>query len=281
MRFSLIVATLGRTTELQRLLTSLVSQRYRDLEIIVVDQNGDDRVAQVIEPFIEHLEILHRVTERGLSRARNLGLSEATGDVIAFPDDDCWYPEGVLGRVADFLTSADRWDGIIAHSVDESGKGTLPWHDGAGPLTPALSWRRAVTYCYFLRRGVVAAVRQFDESLGPGAATPWGAGEDNDFLLRALKVGARIYFDPTLSINHPHMFLGFDGAAIAKRARYARGDGRVLSKHPMPLWWMLAFFAMPLARLVAAIPSRNRAQLRFHWVTFVGRVQGYFGWTQS
>lgn len=281
MRFSLIVATFGRSIELKQLLTSLVGQTYSNFEVIIIDQNADNRVERVIEPFIERLDILHRVTEPGLSRARNLGLSEAKGDVIAFPDDDCWYPKDALERVADFLKVHGHWDGIIGHSVDASGKATLPWHDDAGRLTPAMSWRRAVTYCYFLRCGVVAAVRYFDESLGPGAGTPWGAGEDNDFLLRAIKTGARIYFDPTLSVHHPHMFLAFDGFTIEKRARYARGDGRVLRKHPMPWWWALAFFLMPLARLLIAIPSFDRAQLRFHWVTFIGRTQGFLGTTRS
>ena len=275
MKFSLIVATCGRGAELHRLLESIAAQHYPDLEVIVVDQNADDRVLRVIRPFVGKLEIRHCISAPGASRARNVGLAQATGDIIGFPDDDCWYPENALGHVADFLASAGEWDGIIGHTVDEHGRNTFPWRDTAGPLSAAMSWRRAVTYVYFLRRHAVMAVGSFDESLGPGAGIQWGAGDDNDFMLRALKTGARVYFDPDLSVHHPPLFPGFDAAAIDKRARYSRSDGRVLRKHPMPLWWMLAFFGMPLARLLVALPARDRAQLRFHWVTFLGRVNGF------
>ena len=42
-RFSLIVPTLGRTTEVAELFASIVDQNRRDVELIVVDQNDDDR----------------------------------------------------------------------------------------------------------------------------------------------------------------------------------------------------------------------------------------------
>ncbi len=276
MKFSLIVATMAREAELQRLLDSIILQGYPELELIVVDQNLDDRVSRVIAQFWERLKIVHCRSEPGATRARNVGLAVATGDIIGFPDDDCWYPPGVLERVANFLATGPEWDGIIGHTIDATGNTTLPWTDRAGSLSAAMSWRRAVTYVYFLRRQPALAVGGFDVSLGPGAGTPWGAGDDNDFMLRALKAGARVHFEPELTVHHPPMFPAFDAMSLAKRERYARADGRVLRKHPMPIWWRLAFFGMPLARWMLSLSSMNRDRLRFHWVTFLGRVRGYY-----
>lgn len=275
MRFSLIVATMGRTAELRRLLESLARQDRKDLEVILVDQNPDQRLADVIEPFVGQIDIIHTRSAQGASRARNAGLAMASGDIIGFPDDDCWYPPGLLDRIEGFLAAARDWDGIIGHTIDAAGNTTLPWNDRAGPLSPAMSWRRSVTYVYFLRRDVALAVGGFDTTLGPGAGSFWGAGDDNDFMLRALKTGARVYFEPALTVHHPPLFPAFDGVALDKRERYARADGRVLHKHPMPLWWKLAFFGMPLARWMLSLASLNRDQLRFHWVTFVARIRGY------
>jgi glycosyltransferase involved in cell wall biosynthesis len=50
MRFSLIVATIGRTAELRSLFESPAVQTHRDFEVIVVDQNPDDRVVQTLAP---------------------------------------------------------------------------------------------------------------------------------------------------------------------------------------------------------------------------------------
>ena len=54
--FALILATVGRTVELNRLFDTLAAQSYRDFEVIVVDQNRDDRL----------LPILHRARYLGL-----------------------------------------------------------------------------------------------------------------------------------------------------------------------------------------------------------------------
>lgn len=275
MKISLIVATKGRTTELQRLLESLVQQDYPDLEVILVDQNLDDRISLVINAFTNRLEIIYQTSAQGATRARNVGLSVARGDIIGFPDDDCWYPTGVLRRVSSFLAVSQEWDGIIGHTVDGNGVATLPWKDAPGRLSAPMSWRRSVTYVYFLRRSAAHSVGGFDELLGPGAGTPWGAGDDNDFMLRALKKGAKVYFDPSLAICHPPLFLGFDTISLDKRERYARADGRILRKHPMPLWWTVAFFCVPIARSLHSILSLNWESLRFHWVTFLGRLRGF------
>lgn len=277
MKLSLIIATFGRSVELRRLLESIACQRIRDMELVIVDQNADDRVRRVIAEFDGRLEMIRIESRPGATRARNAGLAVAKGDVVGFPDDDCWYPAGLLAQIMEFMEQRREWDGIIGHSVDANGAPTLPWRDNAGPLTAGMSWRRSVTYVYFLRRQTVVAIGGFDECLGPGAGTPWGAGDDNDYMLTALERGARVYFEPGLRVHHPPLFPGFNTASIAKRASYARADGRVLRKHPMPFWWMTAFFGMPLLRLCLSLPSCDSAKLRFHWATFYGRVQGHFG----
>jgi len=272
---SLIVATLGRTAELQRLLQSLAGQTYRDFEVIVVDQNGDERLTDLLAVFRPSFPIRHLRAAPGLSRARNLGWQQAAGALLAFPDDDCWYPQDLLKQVHDTLRDHPAWDGLIGYGVDEQGRANLPWREKSGPVSPAVSWRRSVTYAMFLRRDVVQRVGGFDETLGPGAGTPWGSGEDNDLMLRALAGGARVQFDATLRVGHPRLFLAPDAAGCAKRHRYALGDGRLLRKHPMPWWWRALFFGVPLGRLAGAALRGRGAAVRFHWVTFQGRRQGY------
>ena len=99
-RFSLIVPTLGRTAEAQKLFASLVQQKRTDLELIVVDQNDDDRLTPLLHSLPPSLRVVHlKQSEKNVSLARNAGMDAATGEILAFPDDDCWYPEGLLDRV--------------------------------------------------------------------------------------------------------------------------------------------------------------------------------------
>lgn len=275
MRFSLIVATLNRSDELGRLLESLNRQDYRDFEVIVIDQNSDDRLVPILRPFENRLEIRRLVSAPGLSRARNLGLRGITGEVVGFPDDDCSYPEDVLTRVNQALTDNPRWQGVIGDSVDISGQPTLPWRDRKGKLTLPMCWRRAVTYAFFLRSSVIKAIGGFDEKLGPGAGVPWISGEDNDLLLRGLKADYYVEYDPGLHIHHPKMFPAFDQSGWAKRRGYALGDGYLLRKHPMPLWWDLLFFSVPVCRALLAAVRLKRNETYFHWLTFSGRWKGF------
>jgi glycosyltransferase involved in cell wall biosynthesis len=115
-KFSLIVATYGRAEVLSPLIASLVAQTHRSFEVIVADQNADDRVAPFIEPLRTSGQIgAHiRLPEPNLSAARNAGLAAARGQYVVFPDDDCWYDPETLAEAAAFLEASPELDGLAA-----------------------------------------------------------------------------------------------------------------------------------------------------------------------
>jgi glycosyltransferase involved in cell wall biosynthesis len=100
---TLIVATVGRTQELSRLLESIAAQTLTSLELIIVDQNADDRVKKLLEDSVSSLLCIHVRSAKGLSRARNVGIDLASGRILCFPDDDCWYPGDFLLRVVQWF----------------------------------------------------------------------------------------------------------------------------------------------------------------------------------
>jgi glycosyltransferase involved in cell wall biosynthesis len=130
----------------------------------------------------------------------NVGLASVTGDVVAFPDDDCWYDPDVLERVISFFRTNPSWDGLTGREWVEPGFSSgFRWDSRPGPITPGNVWRRAITFSIFLRSSVVEGL-SFDESLGVGAGSPWGAGEETDYLLRAISRGSYIYYAPSLGV---------------------------------------------------------------------------------
>lgn len=277
MRISLVVSTIGRrAVELRRLLVSLEAQSHKDFEVIVVDQNQDAGLAPIVAEFAEKLEIRHLTrASTGVSRGRNSGICETTGEVTCFPDDDCWYPEQFLRDVNDLLTAHPEWDAIIGEAVDESGRPVLPWRDRSQRATRPICWRRAVCFALVLRSRVLANLGEFDETCGPGAGTMWGSGEDIGLMLRAVENGFHVRYEKGLRIHHPKIFRSFDKSGRSKGYGYALGDGRQLREHPMPLWWRMLFFGVPFGRTLLAMAKLAGEEARFHWAICVGRVQGF------
>ena len=84
MKFSLVLATVDRTDEVERFLISLEKQTHKDFELIVVDQNPEGTFAPLLEPHKVNFPIVHlaRPDDRGVSKSRNAGIQRATGEVL-------------------------------------------------------------------------------------------------------------------------------------------------------------------------------------------------------
>lgn len=274
--FTLVLATLGRTEEIERFLDSLVRQQYRSVEVLVVDQNRDNRLMGILERFGKTLSLTRLHSEPGLSRARNVALAVATGDIVAFPDDDCWYPDELLIRVARFFREHPDVDGLsgrVAHQ--EQGPSYARFDRSAGFVTLRNVWQRVSSVSFFLRRGVITAVGGFDEQLGIGAGTPWGGGEDIDYPLRALKEGYTIHYDPSIVAMHPSPFrLGYDQASV-RAFRYGAGIGRVWRKHSFPKWLVAYYLMRPLGGSVLSFLMARPSRARYYLWAFRGRVLGW------
>jgi glycosyltransferase involved in cell wall biosynthesis len=277
MKLSLIAGTLGRAEVLQRLLQSLDAQTHQDFELIVVDQNDDDRVERVLEPFEDALDIRHlRMDRKGLSRARNEGLQHVTGDVVAFPDDDCWYPEDLLETIDDLLQRRSAVDGVTARSYTLEGQRTVQHGASSGRLTlwNVFGHGRGISYCIFLRANVVESVGRFDENVGVGAGTQWGSGEETDYLIRSLQQGYRIEHRTDLRVHHPKK----DGVNRQRIESYGRGIGYVFRKNKISfavaVW---ALLRVPTVAMIYYATTGNYGKAQLNWLRLKSRIFGYLG----
>ena len=69
--FSLILGTVGRVNDLEIILSSLQAQTYQNFELIVVDQNPDDRLVPILARYKDKFPIFHLRSEMGLSKAKS------------------------------------------------------------------------------------------------------------------------------------------------------------------------------------------------------------------
>jgi glycosyltransferase involved in cell wall biosynthesis len=275
--FSLILGTIDRTREVELLLSSLEAQTYRDFELIVVDQNSDDRLAPILVSYKEKFPILHLSAEKGLSRAKNLGLKYASRDIIGFPDDDCQYPEDLLEKVAQFFIDHSEWDGLTGRSVDEFGKESGGKSARvAGSVNKYNVWNRGGAYTMFVRARSVVGIR-YDEDMGPGAGTEWGAADDKDYLLQILDRGRSLFYDPNLVLIHPG---GVPPAQFGKKQAlraysYMCGEGHAIRKHGLSLWFKCWYLLKPLGGLVLYILGLKKAPgVAYRWNVLKGRWRG-------
>src|SRR5580698_9966060 len=174
-KFSLITATKGRTTEFARLISSLDEQAVSDYELIVVDQNEDDRLGPILASSRRKDKIRRvRLSGPGVSNGRNEGLNLATGEIVAFPDDDCWYPVETLKQVSDWFDANPEYDILSVTSRDDNGERSgNRWHRQSCDLSLLNVFRTSVCYCFFVRWTEKMRQIRFDRDLGPGGNTQY------------------------------------------------------------------------------------------------------------
>lgn len=277
---SLILATVGRTDELGRLFDSLAAQTFVRFEVIVVDQNSDDRLlphlerARYLGVTVRHL----KHSPPNLANARNAGIEAARGKWIGFPDDDCWYAPRLLERVVARFSRSDKPSGVIVRWVEQDEQ----------PASAAdLSWERSRAFrdipvssiTLFCSRELFKKVGGFDGRLGVGQ---WfGAGEETDFALRALRAGARITYEPLGEVHHavnaekPRA----DTATCAAIRHRARGTGALYAKHRLPGWVILRGLTAPMLRPL--LRGSFGAELVLGYATLRGRLDGFIAWRRK
>jgi glycosyltransferase involved in cell wall biosynthesis len=272
MRFSLVTATLGRTEEIRALLTSLRLQTFTDFELIVVDQNGDDRLVPILTAF-PALSIRHlRCPVRALSLARNRGIEQCTGEIVAFPDDDCLYPPDTLALVNACFATDSALALLSGPAISSEGKlSSGRWLAAGGPITLATVWTAVIAFNLFVRRDLVAAVGGFDPALGVGGR--FGSAEDTDLAIRVLQAGGKGVFNPSLQVVHPDKRL--TPAAVARAFSYGTGLGRVLRKHRVARPVVLQFFIRPMGGMLWSLVRLRWLHLRYYGKTLLGRTSGY------
>jgi len=271
---------MNRTTELTRFLEHLEKQSYLDIELIIVDQNHDERLVDILEPFQTVFNIRHIRTEKpGVSRARNIGIKSLNGDIVAFPDDDCWYTEELLDKVIKIFREQTDWDGISGSMCDdEGGLGPGNFASAPGYINKFNVWRRANTNTIFLRRDVIENAGGFDELLGPGAGTCWAASEDIDYLLRIIENKHCLYYCPDLKIGHLDPARNYDSTAVKRGYSYGCGMGCVMEKHGYPVWFIAYYLLRPLGGSLLALATGRIGKTRYYWSVFRGRL---YGWITS
>ncbi|AEH36966.1 glycosyltransferase family 2 protein [Halopiger xanaduensis] len=180
---SVIVPTYNRPERLVRSLESIAEQTYDELEIVVVDDCSETPASEAIEPlrdeFPYELVVIRHDENRGANAARNTGIREASGEFLAFlDDDDEWAPSKVRRQVAAFRRAPEDV-GLVYTAlqlVDDDGE-EIRTTDASvsGDVTRTLLCRNAIGSfsCVMVRNAAVDDAGLLDEEFPSWQDLDW------------------------------------------------------------------------------------------------------------
>ena len=235
MTVSLVVSTRNRGVRLGDFFASLtrLAPPAESWELILVDNGSTDGTADAIHRFAASASFpvrYVRAATPGLSHARNAGLRHAGGRIVAFTDDDCYpHPDYLRAIVEVFERHPAGIIGgrVVLHDPEDARVGVKDAPE-AFEISPGQFVRAGVMHGanMAVRREVLEQIGGFDPLLGAG--TRCMAGEDTDFIARALWAGWTVRYDPRPVVAHHHGRKGPD--ADRQRRSYDRGRGAYYGK---------------------------------------------------
>jgi glycosyltransferase involved in cell wall biosynthesis len=227
---SIVVPVLNGEETIGDCLASLLRVDFPDerREIIVVDNGSRDRTVAIAGGFPVRLV---REPRQGRSSARNRGIAEARGELVAFTDADCAVSTTWLAELANGFERVEV--GAVA--------GEVVAYPARTPVERYLAARRPAYNAWSLshrHRWIAfpsAAVRRlvFDRIGAFDSRIPGGA--DIDFSWRLLAAGFEVGFRPKALVFHRHPTT--IGVLLRQRVRYGRGHAALSAKYPETIPW--------------------------------------------
>jgi GT2 family glycosyltransferase len=295
---TVVVCTRDRTEDLAHCLPGLSRLAAQGHEVIVVDNcPTDDSTARLVA---RHPEI-RRIHEPrpGLNVARNRGILAASGEIVAFTDDDAQVDEGWLSALLrnfddplvaivtgvtmplELETSAQMW----FEKTNGFGRGFVRKHFDATNIDVLATGLIGAGANMAVRRNAIKRTGLFDEALDCGTLTR--SGGDQEFFYRALARGYRIVYEPAALVWHRHRrewealrrtIYGYGVGVFAWWTRALLEEGELALLRKAPCW----FWQHHVRHLIRSLVRRpGHMPLDLTWAEFHGALAGPGSYLQS
>ena len=215
---SVIIPTCGRPELLLECVTSLIKNDFKNFEILIINQNSDVMLqAYLHQKFPEDSRLRYfYLHQAGASRARNFGVQEAQGKIVAFIDDDAIADTGWLRAIEEAFATLDPKPALIGGRIEPIWHKKKPcWYPPerifllglyniGDKLRPMPEFDQPIGANMAGLREIVIALGGFDENLGPNyfRKNSMITGEEAILGQRARKAGYELYYQPKALVHH-------------------------------------------------------------------------------
>ncbi len=202
--FSIIVPCYNQGHFLKDCFNSILNQKFRDWEVILVNDGSIDTTQEIAESFVNRDSRVSCLFQenKGLSAARNTGMAKAKGQYLLFLDADDWVETDFFTNIQESITKNKGfelysygygyWDKPQGHCYHYHNSGLN------GEIYPSVLTRNiGPCHAQLIERKFANQLGGFDPSLK--------SCEDWDFWIRAGKMGARLKYTPIIGVGYRYV----------------------------------------------------------------------------
>lgn len=205
---SIIIATYRRKDELKRAVLSVANQTYDNIEIIVVDDNDDIEWNDIVTDIInesshqtgKNIKLIQNHPNQGSAKTRNVGISNANGEYVAFlDDDDIYLPDRILSQVKEMKSNCADY-GITDltlynenNTINEKRKRQyLLTKEANNLLVCHLKYHLTGTDTLMFRKDYLETIGGFD---------PIDSGDEYYLMMKAVRSGGYLCYLPRCDVK--------------------------------------------------------------------------------
>ena len=227
---SVVLPTYNRAHLLQRAIGSVLGQTHKNLELLVVDDCSNDTTPDVITAIGDsRLKYIHNQTRLGVSNSRNVGVQNASADLVAFIDsDDEWLVQKLEKQVAVLEQQSSDIAIIMCGSLHRNDpSNSSPFaasREYLIDITDSVPYGIPQTQSWLARREALVAAGLFDPTIG--------CFEDFDLALRVTQQWRVLLINEPLWIFQStpgSLFSDLNNRAVGLQAIYEKNRQRFVS----------------------------------------------------
>lgn len=275
MTYSVVIPAYNAAETIGRCLAAIKAGSRRADEIVVVDGGSTDGTGDIVRQAGARL---FSNPHRHAAGGRNVGIQNATGEVVVFTDADCIPEPNWLARIAEEFENDPALQGVAGRMVALPPRTPieafwsklylseiLPYPDGPLEIDKRLFCGAFTTANCAYRKDLLVQLGGFDGWFGNNA-------EDIDLLWRAVAAGARLRYEPDIVISHP--FPHTLKQMMSKNYRNGVSSSKIQKRYGRRFQMDTRLYRLLLRHMQGAL--RFRKDAHYHCVQLLAHLSGKY-----